>query len=120
MHARAPRHRRGQGTVQFQSRRGLVLRTCRRIRQQQLLRSAQELHRRINVFRLRAQQRQVRERREAGGLALHELLFGEGVVAAGDQRLQQRVRRVVRLQQRSDERRGGKEGVSTGRSGGDA
>src|SRR3546814_12775872 len=39
------------------------------------------------------------ERREAGGLALHELLFGEGVVAAGDQRLQQRVLRVVRLQQ---------------------
>src|SRR3546814_1376773 len=42
---------------------------------------------------------QVREGREAGGLALHELLFGEGVVAAGDQRLQQRVFRVVRLQQ---------------------
>src|SRR3546814_18704839 len=90
MHARAPRHRRGQGTVQLQSRRGLVLRTCCRIRQQQLLRGAQELHRRINVFRLRAQKRQVRERREDGGPALHKLHFGEGVGAAGVQRLQDR------------------------------
>ena len=69
----------------------------------ELLRGAKELQRRFRVLRFRAQQREVRERREAGGFAQGDLRFGEGVVAAADQGLQQRMFRMMRLQQhRSD------------------
>ena len=58
----------------------------------------QEIQRRGLAVGFGAQQRQMRERREAGRFALLQFGLGKGVVAAVDQRFQQRMPGVVGLQ----------------------